>query len=84
MTRDEDARDVATDLADGWRRLGFSTMALWIGYFEVGGNGTLADVEQWLAGEREPSDRDHDFLSQALNDGVVEQGLDHPMGFRLG
>lgn len=75
---------VATDIADGRRRLGMSTMTLWIGYFEVGGNGTLAEVEQWLAGERGPSDRDHDFLAQALNDGFLEQGLDHPMGFRLG
>ena len=84
MIGDENAPVLASDIADGRRRLGMSTMALWIGYFAVGGNGTLAELEQWLAGESEPSDRDHDFLVQALNDGFVEQGLDHPMEYRLG
>ncbi len=83
MIEDENDPVVASDIADGRRRLGMSTMALWIGYFEVGGNGTVADVQQWLAGERVPSDRDHDFLAQALNDHFVERGLDHPMEYRL-
>ena len=83
MIEDENDPVVASDIADGRLRLGMSTMALWIGYFEVGGNGTVADVQQWLAGERAPSDRDHDFLAQALNDNFVEQGLDHPMEYRL-
>jgi hypothetical protein len=71
------------DIAEARRQLGLSALALWVGYFEVGGNGTLADIEGWLAGSSEPSDRDHDFLAQALNDQFTERGLDHPMGFRF-
>ena len=72
----------AGDIADGRRRLGMSALTLWIGYFGVGGNGTLAEVEGWSSGTVEPSDRDHDFLAQALNDEFVEHGLDHPMRYR--
>ena len=73
-----------TEIAEGRRRLGLTTLALWIGYFEVGGNGTLGEVEGWLAGSSQPSDRDHDFLAQALNEHFLELGLDHPMRYRLG
>jgi hypothetical protein len=73
----------SVEVTDGWRRLGLTSMALWIGYFEVGGNGSLAEVEEWLAGSTNPSDRDHDYMAQALNDQFTERGLDHPMRFRL-
>jgi hypothetical protein len=69
-------------IAHGRRLLGMSTLALWVGYFGVGGNGSLADVEGWLAGAELPSDRDHDYLAQALNDVFTERGLDHPVGYR--
>lgn len=72
-----------SDIAAGRRRLGLTAVALWIGYFEVGGNGTLAEVEGWLAGASQPSDRDHDMLAQALNDQFVDSGLDHPVPYRL-
>jgi hypothetical protein len=72
-----------TEIADGRRRLGLTPMALWIAYFEVGGNATLGEVEGWLAGASQPSDRDHNFIAQALNDHFVELGLDHPMRYRL-
>ena len=55
---------------------------LWIGYFSVGGNGTLADIQRWLAREAEPGDRDHDLLAQALNDEFVVRNLDHPVAYR--
>jgi len=35
--------------------LGMSARDLWIGYFAVGGNGSLTEVEQWLAGSSDPS-----------------------------
>ena len=72
----------AGDIAEGRRQLGISALDLWIGYFEVGGNGSLADVEGWLAGTAQPSDRDHAYLVQALNDEFVVRGLDHPIQFR--
>ena len=68
-------------LADGRHRLRMSMLALWIGYFSVGGNGSLADVDSWISGVNAPSLQDHDLLAQALNDRFTEAGLDHPVAY---
>ncbi|MDQ3896658.1 MAG: hypothetical protein M3326_05300 [Actinomycetota bacterium] len=68
-------------IEDRRRRLGMTPMALWIGYFAVGGNGTLGDVTSWLSGSVRPSVRDYDFLAQAMNDAFPAQGLDHPLPY---
>jgi len=62
--------------------LGMSARDLWIGYFAVGGNGSLTEVEQWLAGSSDPSDQDHDLLAQAVNDEFVSRKLNHPIPYR--
>lgn len=62
--------------------LGVSFQDLWIGYFEVGGNGSVADVERWLGSAAVVPDREHNLLAQALNDEFVERGGDHPVAYR--
>ena len=69
------------EILDGRRRLGMSHLALWIGYFAVGGNGSLADVTGWLSRTAQLSVRDYDLLVQAMNDQFVIQGLDHPVRY---
>ena len=59
-----------------------SVRDLWIAYFAVGGNGSLADVAGWLGGSADPNDRDHDLMAQALNDQFADRDLDHPMSYR--
>ena len=64
------------------QELGMSARDLWIGYFAVGGNASLAEVEQWLGGTSDPSDQDHDLLAQAVNDEFVARNLYHPIAYR--
>ncbi len=69
------------DILLGRRRLGMSAQTLWVGYFAVGGNGSLVDVERWLSGALELGAADYDMLTQALNDVSVERGEDHPFPY---
>ncbi len=68
-------------LADGRHFLRMSMLSVWIGYFSVGGNGSLSDVDNWITGVNAPSFREHDLLAQALNDRFTEAGLDHPVAY---
>ncbi len=68
-------------LIAGRRQLRMSAMALWVGYFTVGGDGTLADVTGWLSGATQLSVHDYDLLVQAINDEFVDLGLDHPVAY---
>jgi hypothetical protein len=75
------SRRQVSGIADSRRRLGLSALGLWIGYFAVGGNGSLADVTDWLSGAAELSVRDYDLLVQAVNDEFTGLGLDHPVPY---
>jgi len=68
-------------IIDSRRRLGLSAMGLWIGYFAVGGNGSLADLTNWLSGASALSVHDYDLLVQAVNDKFVALGMDHPVPY---
>ena len=70
-----------TGLVDARRTLGMSVPALWIGYISVGGNGSLAEVKDWLAGHGVLPGLDHDMLAQALNDRFTEAGLEHRVAY---
>ena len=63
-------------------QLGMSVQSLWIGYFAVGGNGSLADLEGWLGGASDPGDHDYDLLAQAVNDEFTARDLNHPVVYR--
>ncbi len=77
-----DGHTTVGDLRSGLERLGMTVRSLWISYFAVGGNASLAEVENWLSGAAEPHDREYDLLAQALNDHFAEQDLDHPVPYR--
>ena len=70
------------DLGAALSELGMSVRDLWIGYFAVGGNGTLADVKEWLEGSAHPSDNDHDLMAQTLNEEFSARDLNHPVEYR--
>lgn len=70
------------DIGEARQRLGVSTQEVWIGYFAVGGNGSLDDVERWLSNAGNVPLREHNLLAQALNDRFTARGLDHPVAYR--
>jgi len=70
-----------SDVDAGRRRLDMSYHDVWVGYFAVGGNGSLADVRAWLSGDMRLPAHDHDLLVQAINDAFTDVGLDHPLGY---
>ena len=62
--------------------LGMSAHDLWLHYFAVGGNGSLGDVERWLADGDGTPGREHNLMAQALNDEFIGKGLNHPVLYR--
>ncbi|MGI9032079.1 MAG: hypothetical protein ACR2HY_00015 [Acidimicrobiales bacterium] len=75
------ASERATGLDAARKRLGLSARDVWVGYFAVGGNCSLADVTGWLSGRGGISWRDHNLMAQSLNDAFCERGLNHPVGY---
>lgn len=65
-------------------RLGLTLHQLWLGYLAVGGDGSLVDVRGWLADAPVAPAGDHDLLAQALNEGFLDQGLNHPVPYTEG
>jgi hypothetical protein len=61
------------------QRAGLTPVALWWAYFALGGNATPIKFAAFLNGEIHPARRDHDLLSQALNDRFIEMGMDSPL-----
>jgi hypothetical protein len=74
----------ASGIADSSRRLGMSALAVWVAYFAVGGNGSLADVTGWVFGTTSIPVHDYDLLAQAMNDEFVALGADHPVPYIRG
>lgn len=74
---------IVNELEAGRLRLGFTRYQLWLAYFAMGGNGTLVDVGGWLEDAPVAPARDHDLLAQALNDGFLERGQDHPIPYTV-
>ncbi len=62
--------------------LGWTMFHAWMGYFAVGGNASLGDVERWLSTATELPAQEHNLLAQAVNDGFTDRGLDHPVRYR--
>jgi hypothetical protein len=69
------------DIETGRRRLGMTHRELWLGYLELGGNGSLPDVLGWLTGGIVPPIHDHDTLAHVLNEVFSDQGLNHPVRY---
>jgi len=60
-----------SDIESSRRQLGISEHDVWVGYFAVGGNGSLADVRAWLGGQALLPPRDRAMLAQALDDALA-------------
>jgi len=75
------ASGAVPDIEAGRRHLGMSPQDVWVGYFAVGGNGSQAEVREWLSSAVRLPAREHDLLAQALNDRFTEIGLNHPLRY---
>ena len=51
-----------------------SVGALWLRYFELGGMGSVVELEAYLYGALQPTASEHDVLAQALNERFVQLG----------
>ncbi len=69
------------DITEGLERLDLSAHDVWVGYFAIGGNGSLGDVERWVSSGSDVPTREHNLLAQALNDLFTVRGLDHPVAY---
>ncbi|MFN2506024.1 MAG: hypothetical protein ABR540_17680 [Acidimicrobiales bacterium] len=69
------------EIDSGRRQLGMSVRDVWVGYFSVGGNGSMLEVERWLSGASDIPAREHDMLAQAVNDRFTDHGLNHPVRY---
>jgi hypothetical protein len=58
-----------------------SIHTLWGSYLGVGGTMSLDHLLDTLRGTREVPDHEHDMVAQALNDHLLDQGLNHPVAY---
>jgi len=63
------------------QELAMTVQEVWLAYITVGGDGTLALLRRWVAGNAAIPDRDYDFIAQGLNDHFVERGQNHPVAY---
>ena len=63
--------------------LGMTLTEVWLDYVGLGGDASVHEVKDWLAGVAEPGDYDHDVLAQAFNDRFLDAGLNHPVAYSV-
>ncbi len=74
--------DGPPDLLDRHRREAkLSHSELWMRYFQLGGMCSSPQLQAFLDGALEPSDRDHDIIAHAINERFVELGGSHPVPY---
>jgi len=64
------------------RRLGLSTMELWVDFFALGGTLDAFALDRYLRGDRDISDTDHNVLAHAMNEVFTDRGENHPLAYR--
>ncbi|HEX4729566.1 MAG TPA: hypothetical protein VH298_17280 [Jatrophihabitans sp.] len=74
--------DPPLGLADGLRLSRLSYAELWIRCLALGGSGTVDELRRHIKSDDCPDDHEHNIIAQALNDRYLEQGRDHPVGYR--
>lgn len=77
-----DSDDPDLTLYDGAQLSGMSIPELWLRYVEVGGNAETIELEAYVVGLLQPDDYQHNMIAQAVNEHFIEQGQDHPVGYR--
>ena len=55
--------------------------ALWLRYFEQGGNGTALELEAYLCGALRPAPQEYDVLAHTLNERFDELGDDQAVPY---
>lgn len=63
--------------------LGLTATEAYVAYFAVGGNQGEETVTAWLHGRRNPPDTEYDLLATAINDKLVERGLNPNIPYRM-
>ncbi len=61
--------------------LGLTVEQLWLDSLGLGGNLEVADVRDFLTGNKGIAELDYDVLVQAANDRFVDIGGDHPLAY---
>ena len=56
------------------RKAGLSVEALWIRYFELGGEASQLEMEGFLTGALIPTRYQHDILAHAINEAFMDKG----------
>jgi hypothetical protein len=69
-------------LQDGMRLSGMSYQELWLRHIAVSGTTGELELEAYVLGLLVPDDFQHNLIAQALNEYFIEQGQDHPVGYR--
>ena len=64
------------------QHLGLSYLDLWIDYFALGGNLNAGQLSDYLRGERDVTDIDHNVIVLALNEFFLDRGDNHPLAYR--
>jgi hypothetical protein len=72
----------ARHLDDARRRLDLSHYDLWVRYVGLGGNRDAFAVRSYLTGHGRFSDSDHDHLTAALNEALIDTGEGAPLPYR--
>jgi hypothetical protein len=69
-------------LDEARRRLGLSTMELWVDFFALGGTLSAHELERYLHDDHDITDTDHNVLVHALNELFHDRGQNHPLAYR--
>jgi hypothetical protein len=70
----DDTAAALKQVRDAQEQLGLCPQEVWSLYLAVGGNGTLDEVEAWLAGGSPVPKRDVRYLVVALSDELIGRG----------
>jgi hypothetical protein len=68
-------------LEQGLSLSGMSFEELWLDQLAVGGDAGRLEVEAYVRGLLVADPLQHDVIAQALNESLLEQGLDHLVGY---
>jgi hypothetical protein len=61
--------------------LGLSVEDLWLAYIALGGDASLRQLDGYLIDGDGFAGKQYDYVAQALNDGYVAVGGDHPVPY---
>lgn len=65
-------------------KVGLSAEALWIRYFELGGEASFMELEAFLKGALVPTTLQRDVVAQAINEAFMDKGSDERVVYKFG